>query len=178
MGEREGVPQTKAAPPALRYLDPEEARAFRGPDGSAYVTIRDEMTVIGARFMRVCPLTDPDRYLAIVGPDPNGRDFGLLRNWRRLDAASREVVAAELQRRYLHPTVKRILSVKDYYGVAVCTFETDRGVREVTLRDVQDNAIYLGPSRVLLTDAEGNRFDIPDIAALDPTSRALLAEIL
>jgi hypothetical protein len=43
---------------------------------------------------------------------------------------------------------------------------------------VRDNVIYLGEARVLLTDAEGNRYDIPDVSALDPASRALLARIL
>ena len=61
---------------------------------------------------------------------------------------------------------------------AICQFETDRGIREATLRDARDNVVYLGESRLLLTDAEGNRYDIPDISALDPRSRALLASVL
>jgi len=35
-----------------------------------------------------------------------------------------------------------------------------------------------GEARVLLTDAEGNRYDIPDASALDPASRALLTQVL
>ncbi|MCJ7752620.1 MAG: DUF1854 domain-containing protein [Armatimonadetes bacterium] len=172
-------PGTESAEPtAPRYLDPDQVRVHRGEDGRVYATIGNECSVIGARFMRSHPLTDPDRYLAIIGPDPKGDDFGLLRNWRKLDSDSRAVVEQELERRYLHPVVKSVRSLKQYFGLVVAHFETDRGPREVTLRDIRDNVVYLGQSRLLLTDAEGNRYDIPDIMSLDATSRALLAEVL
>ncbi len=184
------------APPALRYLEPEQVRAFRTADGRVRATIalvpRSEATeppsplrevagglsVIAPRFLRVHPLTDPDRYISIREADPGGKEVGLLRNWRRLDRDSRAIVQADLDRRYLHPLVKRILSAQHFSGFALCAFETDRGVREVTLRDVRDNAVYIGAARILITDAEGNRYDFPDVNALDPASRARLAQIL
>ena len=165
-------------PPELRYLDPEQVRVFRTDNGQVRATIADERSIIAPRFLRASPLRDPDRYISIREADPNGKEVGLLRNWRRLDRESRRLVAAELERRYLYPRVRRILSVKDYSGLQLCVFDTDRGVREVTLRDVRDNVIYLGSARVLITDAEGNRFDIADVSALDQRSRVLLSEIL
>jgi hypothetical protein len=174
-GPASGAPDDQTR---TRYLDPDEVRVFRDEDGRLFATVAEELTVLRPRFLRVHPLTDPDRYLAIVGPDPEGKDFGLLRNWRRLDRESRDIVNGELNRRYLHPVVKRIMSLRDYFGVAVCVFDTDRGLREATLRDVRDNVIYLGQSRILLTDAEGNRYDIRDVGALDAASKAMLAEVL
>ncbi|MFB3880676.1 MAG: DUF1854 domain-containing protein [Armatimonadota bacterium] len=168
----------------LRYLEPEDLHVFRGEDGRVYATIKDEVTLISPAFLRSHPLTDPDRYISIKGTIPKegmetrGDEFGLLRNWRKLDAESRRLVEEGLARRYLHPRLKRIVSLKDYSGVQVCIFETDRGVREVTLRDARDSAIYLGPNRVLITDAENNRYDIQDIESLDRQSRAYLARIL
>jgi hypothetical protein len=171
-------PTSSKDPPALRYLDPEQVRVFRSEDGRLRATIAGERSVIAPRFLRAQPLTDPDRYIAIREADPGGKEVGLLRQWRRLDPQSRDLLQAELDRRYLHPVVKRILSVKSFWGLTLCVFETDRGVREATLREVRDNVIYLGEARVLLTDAEGNRYDIPDLTALDPASRALLTQIL
>ncbi len=168
----------------LRYLDPGEVKVFRGGDGRVYATIRDELTLISPAFVRSHPLTDPDRYISIRGTKPKengearGDEFGLLRNWRRLDAESRSLVEDDLARRYLYPRVKRILSLKDYSGTQVALLETDRGVREVTLRDVRDNVVYLGTNRVLITDAENNRYDVADISALDRLSRAYLARVL
>ncbi|MCJ7749875.1 MAG: DUF1854 domain-containing protein, partial [Armatimonadetes bacterium] len=150
-----------AASKELRYLDPEDVRVWQGEDGRTYCTIADELTVITPVFVRAQPLSDPDRYVSIRGADPKdnaprkGREFGLLRKWRRLDHDSLRIVGSELERRYLHARVMSICSVKDYSGVQVCVFDTDRGLREVTLRDVRDNVVYVGASRVLITDAEG-----------------------
>jgi len=165
-------------PPELRYLDPEQVRVFRTDNGQVRATIADERSIIAPRFLRASPLRDPDRYISIREADPNGKEVGLLRNWRRLDRESRDLVQGELDRRYMYPVLRRIVSTKHIFHMAICVFETDRGVREVTLRDIRDNVIYLGASRILITDAEGNRYDIPSFEALDPNSRALLAEIL
>jgi len=165
-------------PSVIRYLDPEEVKVFRAEDGRVCATIADELTVLSPRFMRSHPLTDPDRYLSLRTPPPKSKEVGLLRNWRRLDRESRRLVEEGLERRYLHPRVKRIVSLMDYGGLQFCILETDRGTREITLRDVRDNVIYLGASRILITDAEGNRYDIVDVNALDRRSRMLLAEIL
>jgi hypothetical protein len=168
----------------VRYLDPEELRVRRGEDGRVYATVGSEFSVISPQFFRTHPLTDPDRYISIRGTKPKpdgqalGREFGLIRRWRHLDRESRDLVEAELERRYLHPVVKRIISLREFSGVQIAVFDTDRGVREVTLRDVRDNVIYLTPSRLLITDAEDNRYDIVDVNALDPSSRAMLARIL
>ncbi|HUT74825.1 MAG TPA: DUF1854 domain-containing protein [Armatimonadota bacterium] len=179
MDNQQPVPSVQPGePPTLRYLDPEQVRVFRSEDGRLRATIADELSILAPRFLRVQPLTDPDRYISIREADPNGKEAGLLRRWRSLAPESRELVGIELDRRYLYPTVRRILSVRNFWGLVQCVFETDRGVREVTLRDVHDNVIYLGEARVLLTDAEGNRYDIPDVAALDPDSRAQLARII
>jgi len=166
------------AAPGLRYLEPSQVRVFRTENGQVRTTIGDERSIIAPRFLRACPLRDPDRYISIREADPNGKEVGLLHRWRQLDRESRELVQAELDRRYLYPVLRRIVSSKHVFGVTICVFETDRGVREVTLRDIRDNVIYLGSSRILITDAEGNRYDIPDVDALDATSRALLTQIL
>jgi len=182
MDKRQGVQEASSLD--LRYLDPEEVRVWRGADGSVYCTIADELTVLTPMFIRSHPLGDPDRYISIRGIEVKkrsvamGKEFGLLRRWHRLDPESHAIVEAELERRYLHARVRAILSVRDYSGVQVCEFETDRGRREVTLRDVRDNVIYLGPSRILITDAEGNRYDLVAVDELDPDSQARLARIL
>jgi len=167
-----------AQPTTLRYLEPQQVRLLRTDDGRVRATIADERSIIAPRFLRARPLTDPDRYISIREAEPNGKEMGLLRNWRQLDRESRDLVQAELDRRYLYPILRRIVSARHVFGVAICVFDTDRGTREVTLRDIRDNVIYLGASRILITDAEGNRYDIPDVDALDPTSRALLTQVL
>lgn len=170
--------ETTKEPEKLRYLDPEQVTVYRSEDGRLAVEINRELTVLSPKFIRARPLEDPDLYISIRGGETGGKEFGLLRNWRRLEAESRRLVQAELEQRYLHSRVIRIISLAEYGGLHACVLETDRGLREVTFRDVRDNVIYIGSSRMLLTDAEGNRYDIPDTGALDRRSRLLLARIV
>jgi hypothetical protein len=162
----------------LRYLDPVQVRIFRTDDGRVRVTVTDDRSLLAPRFMRVCPLNDPDCYISIRTPMPADKELGLLRQWQKLDHESRALLQTELDRRYIYPILRRILSLQDIHGTFVGDFETDRGIREVTLRDIRDNIVYVGNNRILLTDAEGNRYDIPDVTTLDRPSRALLAKIL
>jgi len=174
----EPVKLTPPSEPTLRYLEPEQVKVYRTEEGQVRVTIAGERTVLAPRFLRVSPLTDPDRYISIREGEMNGQEVGLLGKWQRLDRESRELVREELERRYLYPVVTRVVAVKTFFGMALVTLETDRGTREVTLRDVRDNVVYLGEARLLVTDAEGNRYDIPNVRELDRTSRALLSQVL
>ena len=114
MDKRQGVQEASSLD--LRYLDPEEVRVWQGEDGRVYCTIADELTVLTPMFIRSHPLSDLERYLSIRGVEPKersvtmGKEFGLLRNWRRIDPESRRLIEAELQRRYLHPKVTAIFS--------------------------------------------------------------------
>ncbi len=167
--------------PTLRYVDPHQVKVFRNEElgGRVCALINGEVMLLEPRFLRVQPLSDPDRYIAIRENDPGrGKEHALLRHWPQLDPESRALVQEHLERRYLHPILLAIHAVKDYGGVMVCEFETDRGVREVTLRDIRDNVVYLKGGRVLITDAEGNRYDLPDSTKLDFRSAMLLARIL
>ncbi len=165
----------------LRYLDPTQVRIFRAADGLVHVTIAGERSIIAPRFLRVCPLSDPDGHVSIREPAPSGEEVALLRSWKRLDRESQRVLQTELDRRYIQTVVKRVLSLKyvsGSSGTALCILETDRGMRSVTLRDIQNNTVRLGTKRVLLTDTEGNRYDVQDMDALDRSSLALLSRML
>ena len=167
--------------PTLRYLDPPQVKVFRNPElgGRVCAMIEGEVALIEPRFVRVFPISDPDLYISIREADPGqGKEHGLLRHWTKLDPESRALVVESLERRYISPILKAIHSVKDYGGVMICEFETDRGLREVTLRDIRDNVVYLKGGRILITDAEGTRYDLPDQSALDFKSALLLARIL
>ena len=54
--------------------------------------------------------------------------------------------------------------------------ETDRGKVTFLTRGLRDKVQEPRPGHLTLTDVEGNRFDIPDLADLDPESRRWLDE--
>ena len=121
---------------------------------------------------RLFPLEDPDRWISIL--DAKGAEVGLVRDLRELDKESQTILRDELYRRYTVPELRRIISSKERFDLVEWEIETSRGQRTILLRDARNNIQPRPPNRFIVTDADGNRYDIPDFAALDPRSRTTL----
>ncbi|HEX6972170.1 MAG TPA: DUF1854 domain-containing protein [Limnochordia bacterium] len=117
------------------------------------------------------PLQAPDRYVALF--DQDRRELGIIDNPARLDPESRSALAAELERAYCIPVIVQVESVVHDGFIPVWYVQTDRGPHRFELRSRRD-ARWIDGRRVLIKDADGNRYDIPDVTALDPRSRAIV----
>jgi hypothetical protein len=124
-------------------------------------------------LVRLFPLTEPDGWIAVL--DGEGNETGILLDLAGLAADSRAAAEEELQRRYLVPQIVRILACKTLrHGLIRWTVETDKGEATFITRHLREQIKEPAPTRLTLLDIEGNRYDIPHIAALDPDSRLLL----
>ena len=155
----------------LRILDPRRIRVFR-VTGVPRLTLEEDRSWIKVSVARAFPLSDPDHYLGFL--DGAGKDVGLLHDPSMLDPDSRKVVEEELEKRYFVPVVERVLNVKEEFGTVYWTVETDRGQKEIIVRNLRDNLQELSASRVILTDVDGNRFEFPDTGKLDGKSQGII----
>jgi hypothetical protein len=155
----------------LRYLDPTTLRFFRH-GATLRLTIADDRSVLKVAVMRAFPLSQPHQYLCVR--DGADKDVGLIVDPTALDDESRRLVAEELERRYVVPVIRRVIGVKERFGTIEWEVETDRGVGRFTTRNTRESVVNPSPGRYLLTDVESNRYDIPDLAALDAASQAAL----
>ena len=155
----------------LRFLDPKRIRIFHLA-GLTRCTIEGERSVVRVQVARAFPLSDTDHLIALL--DGNGRDVGIVVFPKKLDEESQCTIDADLAIRYFLPVVTSILSVKEEFGTVYWTLDTDRGVHDVVARHLRDNLMELPGGRVIITDVEGNRFEFPDIATLDPRSMAIV----
>lgn len=119
------------------------------------------------------PLTAPGRYVAFC--DQEDQQIGLLEDIRQLDPESRSLVEEALQFRYFLPKITQILSVAWDNGIIKWKVVTDRGPHTFEVLSRYD-VRALGANRFLVRDIDGNRYDIPDVAALDVKSQALLEQ--
>jgi hypothetical protein len=161
----------------IAFLDPRRVRASRDDDGRLTIRVAGEAAVIEPKLVRMRPLSDPDRFISIRDR-ATGRECGALHELSQLDALSQELLRAELHRRYLDSSLRRVLAARNLRSAVLCVLETDRGVREVLFRDVRDSALHLGNGRILITDTTGNRYDIRDLGALDRRSQVLLMDVV
>jgi hypothetical protein len=170
-----GEAQPEAAAPVetveLRYLEPGKLRFFRH-GATLRLTIPEDRSYLKVTVMRSFPLSRPDRYLSVR--DGKNGEVGLIVDPKELDSESRRLVTEELERRYLVPVIRRVVGIKERFGTVEWEVETDRGLCQFTTRGLRENVVQPSPNRYLLTDVDDNRFDVPDLTALDAASQAWL----
>lgn len=164
----------------LVLLDPSKVQLFR--TGGTFVrgTITDpvigaERTFLRVRIARAFPLFDPDHYVGLR--DDKDKDIGMLQNLDTLDAASRQIIKEELSRRYFLPKVERVRFVKEEFGTSTWEVDTDKGPRTFIVQNLRDSVQDLTPTRLLITDKDGVRYEFPDTTILDPKSRTILSKV-
>ena len=160
---------------SVNILDPRKIRICRDESGRLKLIFEDGEKVTIKRVVRAFPLTMPWRYIIMI--DENDREIGLLKSIKGLDESSMKVLKDELERVYFIPKIKRIRQIKEEFGVLIWDTETDKGPRrfEVTSRR---NVKKIGKRRIIIRDADGNLYDIPDYAKLDQKSLILLESVI
>ena len=154
----------------IDLLDPKELRMALDAFGDLEVRFEEEIYK-KVEALRAFPISEAMRF--IVLRDENGKEVGMIEDPGAMDTASRKALKEELERRYFIPKVVRINRIDESYGMPHWDVQTDRGGRHFELQTRQD-ARRLSAGRVLIRDADGNRYEIPNIRKLDPQSRALV----
>jgi len=126
---------------------------------------------VGAEPMRSFPITDPRHGIAIC--DADGNELVWLERLDDLPAATRQLLEDELSRRHFLPVILRVLGVEGGSEPTTWEVETDRGPTRFTLKSEEEVRRVAG-HRVLIVDAHGVRYLIPDLRHLDAASRRWL----
>lgn len=153
----------------LRILDPTSLR-FTRHGSELRLEARDERCLLRARLVRVFPLSVPEEWLSVR--EDGGKELGVLVNPMELDPESRAFVLDAIERRYFLPVVLRVLETRELFGVVNWRVETDRGPRSFTTRNLRESLVRPSSKRLLITDVDGNRYDIPDLDLMDAGSQA------
>ena len=160
-------------PDELHFLTPTEL-SFRRENGRLRMKRESEEEWQEVALLRLFALTEPEKWISVANKDD--KEIGVLRDLHGLSSESIACVRDELYRRYLVPEITKIYSCRQRLDMVEWNVETDRGRVTFLVRHHHDQAQQSLPRRVSLTDVEGNRYDIPDIEALDPESRKLLEQ--
>lgn len=150
-------------------------RLFYEPEGRLRLTAEDR-SYLTVKPAWSAPLTHPGKWLALL--DGKGREIATFEDTSAISRENLTLIEAELRRRYLSPVVQEVLSAKLEFGVAYWTVQTDRGVRDFVTQNLQENAVWLSSTHLVLVDVDGNRFEFPDTSALDPESRRKMREVI
>ena len=97
---------------------------------------------------------------------------------KEIGPKARILIGEELDRRYLTAMIEQVTSIRNEYGTSYWDVQTDRGQREFVVQNVAENAQWLGDHRLLITDVDGNRFEIPRLDDLDKQSLEWIEQVI
>lgn len=117
---------------------------------------------------RAFPFEAEEEYIILENEE--NKDIGFIRNLADRSKEEQEILRRELARRYYMPVITGIHKVTDRFGFSYWSVSTSGGETEFSVRDTYKSIIHLG-NRMIITDADGNRFDIPDVNKLPGADR-------
>lgn len=114
--------------------------------------------------VRLFPFTDPDKYIAIH--DEDNREIGVVEDLTELTKEASELLKEQLELYYFTPVITKIIGIKDEYGYAYFHVLTDRGECKFAINMGGNAVAKIADNRLIITDLDGNRFEIKDVLAL------------
>jgi hypothetical protein len=161
----------KAELERLRIVPANEVKIWRDEFRRLHVQVIGGEEFVDVRPAPVFPVSQTANFISFL--DTKDKEALLLRDLGKLEEESRKLLVEELGRAYFVPRIIRIYEIEDAHGASRWEVETDRGYRMFDIRDREDVRV-IRKTRVLLQDADGNRFEIEDVTKLDEKSQQLL----
>lgn len=157
----------------LRYIDGPEVR-IRVKDK---IFIDLEFYHTGEKFedmevRRMFPVSGKYKYIAVL--DSEGNEQAMIRDVENLDAQSRDAVMSCLEEYYMMPRITRFIEMSEKFKIWMWTAETDKGIVKFEIRNHLTAVKPLFDNRVLIKDANDNRYEIPNLLDLDKKSQKMI----
>lgn len=157
----------------MRMLNEENAKFSRTEGGFIALQTKDkEYKRVGVYL--TFPLTNPEEYISIREADEKAKEIGLIEKLSQFPKDQQDMLREQIKLRYFMPVITKVLDIKDEYGYAYWNVTTTFGACRFTTQMSGDAVIHLSDSRLLVTDIDGNRYEIPDFYQLGVMERKKL----
>ena len=113
---------------------------------------------------RMFPITGLTKYIALM--DSEGNEIAVIRDINDLMPESREVVENCLREYYMIPRITKFIKMSERFKIWMWTAETDKGICTFEIRNHLTAIKPLYDGRVLIKDANDNRYEIPYVNQL------------
>ncbi|WP_051685040.1 DUF1854 domain-containing protein [Clostridium sp. KNHs205] len=150
----------------LRFITEENAEF--APTEGGFVSLR-----MGEEFYHriqvyyTFPLTHNTSYISIREPDEKAKEIGIIKDLSKdVSQRTRELLMSQLRLRYFTPLIEKINNIRDEYGFAYFDVVTNQGHCRFTIHMGGGSVVHLTDTRLIITDLDGNRFEIPDTGRL------------
>ena len=177
------TPQESLLEREVRFIDPCDVTIWRDRLGQLCLKLTDGREYRDVHLTLAFPVSHATRMLILR--DVDLAEMGVIDDYLSVDEQSRQVITEELKKAYFMPRIERIFSVREQGGVVTFEVVTDRGPRTIEVpqthshrRGFASAVLTLPGGRVIIHDADANRYEIPALADLDSRSQALIDDFL
>ena len=130
--------------------------------------------VADVRLRRAFPWTAPANDISIRTAE--GKELLLIPDLATLPANLRSTIETSLTANSFIPRITRVDEVDMSFGFQEWSVQTDRGPIKFRVQEREDIR-FLGGGRFRIKDADGNIYELPSIASLDPASQTELESL-
>lgn len=157
----------------ITYIDGPEARIT--PNDGIFVDVEfyhTKQKLTGLEPHRLFPRSGGNRYVALL--DGDGNQVAVIRNADNLLPESKATLLEAMEEYYMIPRITRFIKMTEKFKIWMWTAQTDKGEITFEIRNHIASVKPLYDGRVLIKDANDNRYEIPDYRKLDKKSQKML----
>ena len=159
------------------YIDQYTGKIKRSDIYLVTLTLKDGTVIENLEPRRLFPVTNAEMFITLL--DHDEKEVAFVRDLQELDPASADELRKCFKEYYRIPKVTKLLESDEKFGSLTWKVETDRGTVSFRIRNRHSDIKQMGKSgRVIIRDANDNRYEIPDYTALDAHSKHLLFSYL
>ena len=157
-------------PRSRHPVEPDRVMVWRDPFHILYVSV-DGIPFRDVEARHLFPVSKKTDYVSLVS---DGKEVVMLARPDKLDKKSRQCLEEALDRMYYVARIERIDEINLVMGVSQWRGMTDRGYAVFEITDRGSQVRLLPNGRCMITDVDGNRFEIENIQDLDRESLELI----
>ncbi|WP_254507669.1 cyanophycin metabolism-associated DUF1854 family protein [Anatilimnocola floriformis] len=128
---------------------------------------------VGVTPLRMFPFSDREHWISLTGPD--NKELLLIEDLLALPSNLRKILEDELADLEFLPVIERVVHCSGDTEPSAWEVQTSRGPTHFVLKS-EDDIRTLAPGKLLIVDAVGQRYLVPDFRKLDSYSRRILEE--
>ena len=157
----------------MRFLTNENA-CFARTEGGFVSLKTQEKEYDRVGIYLTFPLTNPEEFISVREADEKAKEIGIIEKLSLLHKDQQDMIREQIKLRYFMPVIIKVLDIKDEYGYAYWHVMTNFGACRFTTQMSGDAVVSLSESRLLVTDIDSNRYEIPDFYQLSVAERKKL----
>jgi len=121
------------------------------------------------RVVRSFPFTSPNTYISIRTTEEKSKEIGIIRDIAKdVSKETRAMLEEQMSLRYFTPVITKINDIREEYGHAYWDVVTTEGPCKFVIYMNSSSVVSLSDVRLMISDLDGNRFEIPDYTQLTP----------